>query len=152
MAKKKTEKRFQIELNERQLRLLSWVCDTFPRLMEGQSFAYQDMLESAWERRCKKETGKMMDDEWDGGWHKMREDAEVFVNQIKARFWGLRPCENWGIHYDDVSDIIWDIHQVARHTLWLSDENPDKPNYTVDASPAHQFGDEPLVTVKEIKP
>ena len=138
-------KKYIIEMNERQARLLSWVCDTFPRLMEGQDHAFQVLFESAWEKRCKKATGKMMDDEFEGGWDKMRDDAETFCKEIKRRFWLLEPNANFGLHYDDTSDIIWDIHQAIRHELWLN--NPDKLNYTVDASPAFQFGPEPIIKV-----
>lgn len=139
-------KKYIIEMNERQARLLSWVCDTFPRLMEGQDFAYQDLFESAWERRCKKATGKMMDDEFEGGWQKMREDAEVFCKEIKRRFWDLAPNANYGVHYDEVSDIIWDMHQCLRFELWKNIPEP-KSYMTVDSSPAHQFGNEPLIKV-----
>lgn len=136
-----SEKKYIIEMNERQARLLSWACDTLPRLIEGQDFALQDLMESAWVKRCKEATGKMMDDEFEGGWYKMREDAETFCKEIKRRFWGLAPN---GIHYDETSDIIWDIHQCIRHELWL---NGDRKYHTVDAYPAHQWGKEPLVKV-----
>lgn len=138
-------KKYIIEMNERQARLLSWVCDTFPRLIEGQGHAYQDLFESAWEKRCKKATGKMMDDEFEGGWQKMREDAETFCKEIKRRFWDLAPNANWGVHYDDTADIIWDMYQALRHELWKN--QPEPKNYTVDAFPAHQFGSEPLIKV-----
>lgn len=139
-------KKYIIEMNERQARLLSWVCDTFPRLMEGQNFAFQELFESAWEKRCKKATGKMMDEEFEGGWDKMREDAELFSKRIKKRFWDLEPMANWGIHYDDTADIIWDFHQALRFELWKNQPEP-KSHFTVDAFPAHRFGDEPLIKV-----
>lgn len=139
-------------MNERQARLLSWACDTFPRLIEGQSHAYQDLFESAWEKRCKKATGKMIDDEFEGEWQKMREDAETFCKEIKKRFWNLGWCSNNGIHYDDTADIIFDIHQAIRHELWKNQPEP-KSHITVDSDPAHQWGSEPIakVTSKEEK-
>lgn len=143
----KKTKKYIIEMNERQARLLSWVCDTFPRLIEGQGHAYQDLFESAWEKRCKKATGKMMDDEFEGGWHKMREDAETFCKEIKRRFWDLAPNSDWGVHYDDTADILWDMHQAIRYQLWKDNPDPNKSTITVDAFPAHQFGDEPLIKV-----
>lgn len=138
-------KKYILEMNERQARLLSYACDQFARLIEGQDNAYQKLFESAWERRCKQATGKMMDDAFEGGWDKMIETAELFCKEIKRRFWDLEPNANFGLHYDDTSDIIWDIHQAIRHELWLND--PDKRNYTVDASPALQFGPEPIIKV-----
>ena len=137
-------KKYIIEMNERQARLLSMVCDLYPRLMEGQDFVLQELMEAAWERRCKKATGEMMDENFEGGWAKMREDAEAFCKEIKKRFWGLAPNSNYGIHYDDTSDIIWDMHQCIRYELWL---NGNRKYHTVDSSPACQFGKEPLIKV-----
>ena len=137
-------KKYIIEMNERQARLLSMVCDLYPRLMEGQDFVLQELMEAAWEKRCKKATGKMMNENFEGGWAKMREDAEAFCKEIKKRFWDLAPNSNYGIHYDDTSDIIFDMHQCIRHELWL---NGDKKDHTVDSYPACQFGKEPLIKV-----
>lgn len=139
---------YQLELTERQARLLSWACDTIARIIEGQDRTYQDMLEAAWEKRCKEATGKMMDDEWDGGWSRMREDAERMCREMKKRFWGLEPNALYGVHYDNNGDTLWDIHQVIRHQLWK--DNPNRQQFTVDASEAHQFGDEPLAYIKRI--
>lgn len=143
-------KKYTIELTEKQARLLSWACDTFPRLIEGQDHAFQDLMESAWERRCKEATGEMMDEEFEGGWYKMSEDAETFCKEIKKRFWNLAPNANYRIHYDETADIIWDIYQALRYELWKNRPEP-KSHSTVDAFPATQFGSEPLaiVTSKE---
>lgn len=144
------EKRYIIELSEKQLRALSYVCDMYPRLIEGQGHAYQDLFEAAWEKRCKKATGKMMDDEFEGGWQKMREDAETVCNEIKRRFWDLAPNSDYGIHYDDYADMIWDMYQVMRHALWREMDAAAKEmtRWSVDAFPASQFGNEPMITVK----
>ena len=142
----KKEKKYVLELNQKQAELLSWALDTFPRLIEGQDHAYQDLLESAWERRCKEATGSSMDDEFEGGWYKMREDAETFCKEIKRRFWDLAPNTDYGIHYDESADILWDIYQALRHEIWKNRPEP-KSHITVDASPATQFGCEPLAKV-----
>lgn len=140
------EKKYIIELNQRQAELLSWALDTFPRLIEGQGHAFQDLMESAWEKRCKKVTGGMMDKKFEGGWYKMREDAETIVREIKHRFWNLAWNSDNGIHYDDSADILWDIYQVLRHEIWKNRPEP-KSKATVDAFPATQFGKEPLAKV-----
>lgn len=140
-------KKYIIEMNERQARLLSYVCDTFPRLICGQDHVYQDLFERAWEKRCKKATGKMMDDEFEGGWQKMREDAEAFCKEIKRRFWDLPPNASQGVKYDETADIIWDIHATLRYYIWLNDTNPNKSKITVDAFPHSQIGSEPLIKV-----
>ena len=139
---------YQLELTERQAKLLSWACDTIARIIEGQDRTYQDMMEAAWEKRCKEATGKMMDDEWDGGWYNMRHDAERMSQEMKRRFWGLEPNALNGVFYDKDCDTLWDIHQVIRHQLWQ--DNPNHQLYTVDAAEAHRFGDEPLANIKRI--
>lgn len=141
-------KKYIIELTEKQARLLSWACDTLPRLIEGQDWSFQQLMEGAWEKRCKEATGKSMDDEWDGGWHAMREEAERICKEIKREFWGLPANAMFGIHYDDTADILWDIYQVIRHQIWKDNPNPNKSRMTVDASPASQIGSEPLATIK----
>ena len=142
--------KYTIELTEKQARLLSYACDQFARLIQGQDNAYQELFESAWERRCKEATGHSMDDEFEGGWQKMREDAETFCKEIKKRFWNLGWCSQKGIHYDDTADIIFDLHCAIRHELWKNQPEP-KSHITVDSDPPHQFGSEPIakVTSKE---
>lgn len=139
---------YTLELTERQARLLSWALDSFSRIIEGQDGTYQEMMEAAWEKRCKEATGNFMDKEWDGGWYQMRHDAEYFANAIKRRFWGLERNSLYGVNYDESSDILWDIYQVIRHQLWLDKPEDKKSHITVDASPAMKFGDEPLAIIK----
>lgn len=141
-------KKYILELTEKQARLLSWACDTLPRLIEGQDWSFQQLMEEAWEKRCKEATGKSMDDEWDGGWHAMREEAERICKEIKQKFWGLPANAMNGIHYDDTADILWDTYQVIRHQLWKDNPNPNKSHITVDSSPATQLGSEPLIKIE----
>jgi hypothetical protein len=140
--------KYTIELTEKQARLLSWACDQLPRLIEGQDWSFQQLMEEAWEKRCKEATGKYMDDEWNGGWKAMREEAERICKEIKQKFWGLPANAMNGIHYDDTADILFDIHQVIRHQLWKDNPNPNKSHITVDSSPATQFGSEPLIKIE----
>ena len=141
-------KRFIIEVSERQARLLSWACDTLPRLIQGQDWSYQQLFEEAWEKRCKEATGGSMDKEWEGGWHAMREETEELCKEIKRKYWGLPGNAMYGIHYDDTADILFDIYCVLRHELWKSMPEEKKSPWTVDAFPASQIGSEPLCTVK----
>lgn len=138
--------KYTIELTEKQARLLSYACDQFARLIQGQDNAYQDLFETAWEKRCKEATGHSMDDEFEGGWQKMREDAETFCKEIKKRFWNLGWCSLNGIHYDDTADILWDIHTALRYQLWKDQPEP-KSHWTVDAFPPSQVGSEPIAKV-----
>lgn len=80
----------------------------------------------------------------------MRAEAEEICKHIKSRFWGLESNALYGIHYDPTADILWDIHQVLRHQLWLDKPDEDKSTTTVDASEAMRISDEPLITIKQI--
>lgn len=144
------ETKYTIELTEKQARLLSSALDSFSRLIIGQDWEYQQLMEEAWEKRCKKATGNMMDEKFEGGWQAMRDDAERICKEIKQRFWGMPGNATYGVKYDDTADILFDMHQVIRHQLWLDDSNPNKTHGTVDTFPAHQFGSEPLIKIKKI--
>lgn len=140
------EKEYTIKLTKRQLQLLSYACDRMSRLIEGQDWTYQELMEQAWEKRCKEAVGGHgMDNDWDGGWYKMREDAEDISKKIKKRFWGCEPNQMYGIKYDSVSDILYDMHQVMRHQLWL---DSDRQFIGVDSSEAMQISDEPLIKIE----
>ena len=142
---------YKLELTERQAKLLSYACDQFSRLICGQDWSYQELMEAAWEKRCKEAVGGHgMDKEWDGGWSNMRSDAEAICKQIKKRFWGLERNAMYGVHYDDVADILYDIHCVIRHQLWLDRPEDKKSRITVDASEAMQFGEEPLALIERL--
>ena len=138
---------YTLELTEQQARKLSYACDYFSRIICGQDFILQELLEAAWEKRCKEATGKMMDEEWDGGWFAMRQDAEDICYQIKKRFWNLAKNQLHGIRYDDTADILYDLHRVIRHQLWK--DNPNRSSMTVDAEkPFYAIGKEPLAVIK----
>ena len=143
---------YRLELTERQAKLLSYACDQFSRLICGQDIAFQDLMEAAWEKRCKEAVGGHgMDKEWDGGWYNMRHDAEEICQNMKKRFWGLDRQSLYGVYYDDTADILFDIHCVIRHQLWLDKPDENKSTMTVDASEAMQFGKEPLAKIEKIK-
>jgi len=142
---------YNLQLTERQAKLLSYACDQFSRLICGQDRSFQELMESAWEKRCKEATGKMMDDSWDGGWQNMRHEAEALCKQIKKRFWGCDWNAMYGVHYDDTADILFDLHQTIRHQLWLDRPADKKSSITVDASEAMAFSNEPLAIIKRIK-
>ena len=142
------EQIYNLQLTERQARILSYACNMYSRLIEGQDFAYQELFELAWEKRCKKETGECMSESWDGGWQAMRQDAEEICMTIKRRFWGLEANALYGVRYDDTSDILFDLHQCIRHQLWL---DGDRKYHGVDSDTPMQFGSEPLAEISRIE-
>ena len=142
---------YTLHLTKRQVELLSYACDSFSRLIIGQDWTYQEIFEQAWEKRCKEATGKMMDDEWEGGWQDMRNEAKAFSRNIKKRFWGLEWRSMNGVGYDDTADILFDLHQVLRHQLWLDRPEDKKSHITVDSDEAMRFGSEPLAIIERAK-
>lgn len=142
---------YTLHLTKRQVQLLSRMCDSAARIIMGQDSTYQEFLEMAWEKRCKKATGHSMDGKWDGGWQNMRSEAESVCLYLKKRFWGLESNALNGIHYDDNADIFFDLHRVLRHQLWK--ENPNKDRWTVDAEdPTSSIGSEPLARIERNEP
>lgn len=142
------ERIYNLQLTEKQARILSYACDRLSRIICGQDRTYQEFMEEAWEKRCKEATGEMMHKEWDGGWHAMRHEAEFLCKQIKKRFWGLESNAMYGVNYDDTSDILFDLHQVIRKQLWL---DGDRKFHGVDSDTPMRFGSEPLAVIERIK-
>jgi len=140
---------YTLHLTKRQVELLSYACDRFSRLICGQDWTYQELFEEAWEKRCKEAVGGHgMDEEWNGGWQAMRNEAEFISQQIKKRFWGLDRQTMHGIRYDNTADILFDLHQVLRHQLWLDRPDSEKSPITVDADTPINFGSEPLAIIE----
>jgi hypothetical protein len=133
-------KKYIIEMNERQVRILSWGCEQMSRLICGQDNAFRNLFEEAIYKR-KNDLSK---DELRDLSHK----TEVFANEAKLLFWGLVPSSYHGIHYDDTADILWDIYTTIRYQLWQDNPDPNKSKWTVDAFPASQIGSEPLAVIK----
>ena len=148
---KDIEYKYNLKLTENQAKILSRACNVYSRLICGQDREYQDLFEAAWEKRCKKATGRIMDEDFEGGWYVMREDAEKLCKEIKKKFWGLDYNTSYGVNYDETSDILFDLYQVIRHQLWLDRPEDKKSPYTVDASEALQFAQEPLASIEKIK-
>jgi len=145
MKKNESKHIYQLELTERQAKLLSYACDRLSRIICGQDWTYQEFMEEAWEKRCKKATGTSMDKEWDGGWSNMRAEAEDLCNQIKKKYWGLERNAMYGIHYDDTADILFAMHTVIRHQIWL---DGDRSFHGVDSDEPVMLGSEPLATIR----
>lgn len=133
-----------ITCTEKQLTMLSMVCDRYARLIEGQlENSLQEVCEQAWERRNKSEGSN--DD-----WYAMREHLESTLKEMEYDYWGLSGGSYNGIGYDDWADTLWDMHQVMRHAryLHLPAKEQDLLRITVDAHDAMRTGSEPLIEVK----
>lgn len=133
---------YSIELTKRQLEAISNACECHSRNICGQlDVGLDDAIEKGIERAYKTASFDKR--------HEIRETARMKLYEVKSLVWDLGPGTNMGIHYDDTSDILFDIHQVVRHFLWKLQPEP-KPTCINCASPAHQWGSEPLITVKAL--
>lgn len=131
---------YSIKLTKHQLEVISDACECHSRNICGQLDAGLDeVIEKGIERAY---TSATFDKR-----HEIRETARMKLYEIKSLVWDLGPGTNMGIHYDEKSDILFDIHQVIRHFLWKLRPEP-KSSCCNCASPAHQWGKEPLITVK----
>lgn len=141
---------YTLHLTKKQAEILSYACDQFSRLICGQDWSYQDLFEAAWERRAIEATGERMSKDYDCGWREMRSETEDLCKRIKKRYWGLDSNAMYGIHYDDTADLLFDIHQVIRHQLWLDRPEDQKSHVTVDSDRPFQISAEPLATIERI--
>lgn len=137
---------YRLELTERQAKLLSYACDQFMRCIQGQPEAFQQLMEEAWEKRCKEAVGGTgMDKEWNGGWWNMRHQAERLSRLATKWFWGCR--QGYGIHYDDAADIFFDIHRVLRYQFY-KDRGDTSKAFVDSENPTSSVGSEPLAVIR----
>lgn len=140
------EQRYTIEVSKHQMQMLSMMCDRMSRLICGQlDNSVQEFVEEAWERRHKSKDnphgmGK--------GWYEMRHEVEILLTQLKKLGWGLDRFSDYGIHYDELADLLFEMHQVMRHQLWL--DNPNRLEFSVDGDTPMKLTDEPMITVKAL--
>lgn len=138
-------KKYRIELTEKQVKLLSYVCDRFSRVIIGQLKAgIENELEEALLRH--RFNGEMTDDYW-----REREKIGETLDFLHTFCYNQATNQSYGIRYSEDSDILIDIHQVLRHQLWLDDEDENKSTATVSSSSAHQWAKEPLIKIEKCK-
>ena len=135
-TKQEAEPRYVISLTRKQLQLISIACERMSRNLCGQlDMGVYYELEKAIERHHEGE--ERMD---------LLSEVRQTLDVLRTRCWNLDSRQFYGIHYDKDSDILFDIHQVLRHQLWL--EDPNRSNAVVMAS-VHKFASEPLVTIRK---
>ena len=143
---KKKSKQFTINLNERQLELLAYACRVTDRLIIGQlDFSLQECCAAAFEKLHKD------DKQYDIGsseWYKMKAEVEEIINKLRKLCWGVDYNQNYGIHYDESADILFDMQKVIEHALWLEEDPKKGCKYTNDAfEHTVTFGKEKNITV-----
>ena len=147
ITSQKKSKQFTITLNERQLELLAYACRITDRLIIGQlDFSLQECCETAFYKLHKD------DKQYDIGsseWYKMQAEVKEAINKLRKLCWGVDYNQNYGIHYDDAADILFDMQKVIEHALWLEEDPKKRCKYTNDAfEHTVTFGKEKNITVE----
>ena len=134
-----SKQRFILELNRRQLEILSDACDNHSRNICGQlDVGLSDILEAGIAREYKTADFEHR--------HQIRERAMELLREVKVLVWNMGAGASHGVNYDAKADILFDIHQVIRHQLWKMRPEP-RPQMSVCSTQGFPFGDEPFVTV-----
>lgn len=134
-----SKQRFILELNRRQLEILSDACDNHSRNICGQlDVGLSDILEAGIAREYKTADFEHR--------HQIRERAMELLREVKILVWNMGAGASYGVNYDAKADILFDIHQVIRHQLWKMRPEP-RPQMSVCSTQGFPFGDEPFVTV-----
>lgn len=148
-------KKYQIEVTERQLQLLSYACEKADRQIIGQlGISLKDDCLDAWEREYKKENGikgtlRTLPEEW----HDVRAEVERHIDELRRLCWRCDRFKAYGINYDKTADTLWDLHRVFRHALWKERPVDQRSNMTVDAECPNDFlryGTEPYAKILKV--
>lgn len=142
MVEDVNQRLFTLQLNKRQLELLSQACDEHSRNICGQ---LDVGLESIIERAIMRTYPTAQFD----ARHEIIKKVKTLLYEIESLVWDLGPGGTHGVKYDDSADILFDIHQVIRHHLWKLKPEP-KPHCVNSASPATLFGSQPAVIIKTL--
>lgn len=132
-------------LDTHQMELLRNACEQASRLIAGQlDYSLVDELMQAYEKSYKDDMEKL----------KNAENIRFFVTQefgkLHTLCWDLPVNADHGMHYDDNSDILWDMYQVIRHQLW-NDTHDDKDNFwCVSADAPMQTGKEKFIQLEKL--
>ncbi len=148
-------KKFQIEVTEKQLQLLSYACEKADRQIIGQlDISLKNDCLDAWEREYKKENGikgvlKTLPPEW----HDVRHEIERHIDELRQLCWNCDKFRYYGISYDNTADTLWDMHRVFRHALWNERPGNERSYITVDSenpSEMLRYGSEPYAKIIKV--
>lgn len=146
-------KKYQIEVTERQLQLLSWACDMADRQIIGQLDAslWHECM-SAWEREYRKDNGiKESLSTLPKEWHTVRAQVDAHIDELRRLCWHQDKHTMYGIGYNDTADTLFDMHCVFRHALWKEEPKDKRSECVVSAYPHdHPYGSEPLAKINEV--
>ena len=148
-------KKYQIEVTERQLQLLSYACEKADRQIIGQlGISLENDCLDAWEYEYKKDNNikgalRTLPKEW----HDVRAEVERHIDELRQLCWKCDKFRSYGINYNETADTLWDLHRVFRHALWKERPADKRSNVTVDAecpSESLRYGSEPFAKILKV--
>lgn len=148
-------KKYQIEVTERQLQLISYACEKVDRQIIGQlGISLENDCLDAWEREYKREKGikgtlKSLPEEW----YDVRDKVEKHIDELRQLCWNCDKFKSYGIYYDKTADTLFDLHRVFRHALWNERPADRRSSCTVDGENPEDYGtygDEPLAKIIKV--
>lgn len=102
-------RKYKIELTEKQLRLLSFVLDKYPRITAGQlNIGLEDILVEAGTRHTNKDNIVIID------------EVKEVIDDLRLKFWNQKGGAYNGVGYSEEYNIMTDMHQMMRYVLFLN--------------------------------
>lgn len=130
------EKKYTIELTQKQLKLLQQATEFSARFICGQ------VNHSFWIHQARDK------DFYSPEWRKKANQVDEKMSEVKKLWWDIDGSGNNGLGYHKDSDILFDMYQVIRHQLWKDDENLNKSTTSNQSYPASKHSTEPLIEIK----
>lgn len=133
------------EITFHQLELLRKVCEQAARIRAGQlDYCFIDELVDAYHKGGDSE-GKQSEKP------SIRAQVVKACDYLHTLCWNLPSNADYGMNYDDDSDIWWDMYQVFRYQI-LKDTSPDTSSRELMTVASHEpmhTGKEPLIRIEK---
>lgn len=139
---KTNEDNISMSFSSEEIRQLSYICDTISRFICGQTFAITDAIMEIWRNFHEDDVNKYC---------YTRTLIEGEVRLLHCLCWITMDHAYNGIHYNEQSDLLYDMHQVFRHALWEELPQDKKKYMTVDSDTPRQISGCPLLTINKEK-
>lgn len=144
------ERRYCIEVSEKQMFLLEQTCENYARMLAGQDMIFKDLFEEAWHKNVQEKqnleySGKEF---WD-----MRHKVDEYVDALKVLCWNMPVNSHYGVKYSEKTDMLFDMYQTFRYRRYQDFSQEDKEfmrNTVMSDSPGH-YAEEPLPIVKKVE-
>ena len=141
--------RYEIQLTERQLRLVNQALEMFFRLQMGQFSVFADLV--AFRNFSFAEKNSGWAEEFDNRIH-LRDDFQNALQDIYSHiFRDLLLADSPFSRKTEDMECAIDIWEAIRYKLWQDAPDP-KPHWSVDSTPPfHWHHDEPLIKISKME-